>query len=47
MKKREQSVIELLRELAQDEGVTATVRREAQEALKNFERLKGKEEPKQ
>jgi hypothetical protein len=33
-------------ELSRDESVTETVRREAQEALKNFERVKGVEEPK-
>jgi uncharacterized protein (UPF0147 family) len=41
--KREKSVVEVLRELAQDERVSATVRREAQEALRNWERLQGKE----
>jgi len=41
--KRERDVIADLKELAQDERVSATVRREAQEALKNFERLSGKE----
>jgi hypothetical protein len=42
----ERDVIAELRELSRDDRVTATVRREAQEALRNWERSKG-EEPKQ
>jgi hypothetical protein len=41
--KRERNIIELLKELSPDDRATETVRREAQEAFKNYERLSGKE----
>jgi hypothetical protein len=40
---RQGDVVALLRELSRDDRVTETVRREAREALKNYERLKGEE----